>query len=327
MNLLMDEAALRISIASLEQQLSSLGSWQHGWTALVILGCAGELIFVLYSYLNERKLWRGTRTRAVRELPEKPSAVVLIFELLSVAAVVFGILGELQVDRKSENIQTNLRKANGQLVLLLEKEAGAAKASAEGAAAAASHAQDIADAVLVRAETLEQEGKKVKNDLVLASSRADLFTSPNVSSNLLKATRPLAGQKVDVRYPAGLSNSEPQLTANLLASVLRAAGMAVSGPMISKQDPVTGVFVYITWRASAKTRENALRLAHALIDLPLVVRSTRFEASAKGVITVPHIEPLGVMWELKRDPQVFSPENQPLPFDDDTIVIQVCPHP
>jgi hypothetical protein len=189
--------------------------------------------------------------------------------------------------------------------------AGTAKDSAAAAAAAASRAQRMADAV--------------KAVLVLTGSRADLFKDPLVFTNLLKAAKPLAGQKVDVRFPAGAGISEAQNTAEAIASTLRAAGMRVSGPMASEQFKPTGILVYITWRASPKTKENALKLARALMNVPLVVGSARFEQTAKGVVTLAKAEQIGVMQTVPR--QGSFTEGELLPFDDETIVIQVCPHP
>jgi hypothetical protein len=129
----MNEAALRLLISDLEHRLSSLDGWLHFWTILVILGCAGELYFVVHEYREDHKIWFNAKTRGLK-LPEKPSFKTLICEVLSVAFVVIGISGELDVDRKSGDLQLQLREANGSLFLLLEKEAGDAKDSAKSAA-------------------------------------------------------------------------------------------------------------------------------------------------------------------------------------------------
>ncbi len=86
----MDESALKELIASLGVQLSALGWWMDFWTALVIIGCAGELYFVIHAYREDRRVWFQARTRGAIAFPEKPSLWVLFFEVLSVAAVVIG---------------------------------------------------------------------------------------------------------------------------------------------------------------------------------------------------------------------------------------------
>ncbi len=144
----MDESALKELIASLGDQLSSIGWWMYFWTALVIAGCAGELFFVIHAYLEERKAWFKAKTRGAIAFPEKPSLWGLILEVTSVALVVVGIAGELFVDWKSDDLQTRLRSANGSLVLKLEKSAGEAKDSAKAAATDATTAKGAsADAV------------------------------------------------------------------------------------------------------------------------------------------------------------------------------------
>jgi hypothetical protein len=98
---------------------------------MVILGCAGELISVIHDHRDDLKLWRKARTRGGISLPEKPSGKFLIFELVSVAAVVIGIAGELNIDFKAGRLEGKLRDANSRLVRLLGQEAGDAKLSAK----------------------------------------------------------------------------------------------------------------------------------------------------------------------------------------------------
>lgn len=171
----MNESALRSLIGGLEQQLSRLEWWLYAWTVLVIVGCAGELYFVQHAYLDERRLWKRARTLG-GVAPKKPSALVLIFEILSVAAVVVGISGELQVDRKSGDIQTQLRDANSQLVLLLEKETGAAKDSAEAAAKAAGIAKEASGNAVVTSS----------NAKVAAGNALDLANSAHKEADSLE---------------------------------------------------------------------------------------------------------------------------------------------
>jgi len=153
----MDESALRTLIATLDKQSVPLHWWLHFWTWMVIIGCAGEMYFVLHAYLDERKLWFNARTTGFVAPPEKPSWMVLILELLSVAAVVIGIAGELNIDFKAGRLESQLRDANSQLVFLLGKEAGDAEVSAEGAAKAASQAEDASEKVRKQAEQLAAE--------------------------------------------------------------------------------------------------------------------------------------------------------------------------
>jgi hypothetical protein len=175
----MDESALKELIASLGNQLSLLGWWMYFWTAMVILGCAGELFFVIHAYLDERKIWLETKARGAIGLPEKPSLWVLILEVTSVALVVVGIAGELFVDWKSDDLQTRLRDANGSLVLKLEKSAGEAKDSAKAAAidattakVASAGAVTASGTALNLAKGAHKEADSFEADIVLAKKQA-----------------------------------------------------------------------------------------------------------------------------------------------------------
>jgi hypothetical protein len=126
---------------------------------MVILGCAGELVFVIFEYLDDRRVWYKARTRGFITFPERPPLIVLILELLSVAFVVVGIAGELNVDFRSGRLETQRNDANGKLILLLDQKAGAAEVSAERA----SRASD--DAV--------GKARQAKETSTLADSEAD----------------------------------------------------------------------------------------------------------------------------------------------------------
>jgi hypothetical protein len=170
----MDETALRLLISGLDQHLSSLEGWLHFWTLVVIIGCAGEMYFVLHAYLGDRKNWFNAKTRGFIAPPEKPSGLVLILEILSIALVVVGISGELYIDRESGDLQTQLRVANGKLTLLLEREAGDAKHSAEGAAVASAIAQKSANDAVTSASTALKTVGTIKGEVDSAKSTADI---------------------------------------------------------------------------------------------------------------------------------------------------------
>lgn len=140
---------------------------------MVIAGCAGELVFVIHEYLDARKDWYKARTRRFVAPPEKPSSLVLILELLSVAFVVVGIAGELYIDRVSGRLETQLRDANGKLVLLLEQKAGDAKTSAIAAAGAAERAKKAADGAKIKADAVGVEADAVGLKVSAVSNKAE----------------------------------------------------------------------------------------------------------------------------------------------------------
>jgi hypothetical protein len=268
----MDETALRLSISGFEQQLSSLEWWLYAWTLLVIVGCAGELYFVLHVYQEDKILWHRARTRGAVAPPEKPSAFVLIFELLSVAFVVVGISGELQIDRKSGEVQTKLRDANSQLVLLLEREAGAAKDSAKKAAAAAGTAKSSADSALLaagdaqkkvatvgkEADTIEYilSARRVQDEEGLENDLENEFKDKNIVFKSYAAAQDpesfwLCAQLVDIAHKAGVNSTDECATEPL--SRIPITDLLISAPthdeafslsrVLKKPRRVTGYFV------------------------------------------------------------------------------------
>jgi hypothetical protein len=143
----MDESSLRLTIRLLNEQIGSLHTRNHIWTAVVILGCALEVMSVCREYLEDKGDWKKGRWRGLAPFPEKPSSSWLAFDILGVVLVVAGIAGELQTDMAAGTLETLLKSANENLVLLLEQRAGDAETSAKNAAAEATGAKGKADEV------------------------------------------------------------------------------------------------------------------------------------------------------------------------------------
>jgi len=171
----MDESTLNSLIHNLETSRSSLDWWLGFWTCLVVIGVAFELIAVIGEYLADRKLWTTARTRAVLSNPEKPSISRLIFDLLGVVLVVAGVAGELFVQAKVATNETDLRNANGRLVLLLEQEAGDAKHSATGASEAAKQAKGAAAGAEGKAEVVGKKADKAEKTVEAVGKKASVI--------------------------------------------------------------------------------------------------------------------------------------------------------
>jgi hypothetical protein len=75
---------------------------------------------VIKEYCHDREAWWKARTQARIEAPGKPSNAWLAFDLAGVALVVIGIGGELYIEAKVAENETNLRDANAKLVSFLE---------------------------------------------------------------------------------------------------------------------------------------------------------------------------------------------------------------
>src|ERR1700690_4114034 len=70
----MDESALRIALASLEDCSSSLHWWLGFWTFLVVAGVALELVFVIWEYRDDL----GDFKRGFVHPPHKPSVLLFV---------------------------------------------------------------------------------------------------------------------------------------------------------------------------------------------------------------------------------------------------------
>ncbi|MEO7030586.1 MAG: hypothetical protein ABI147_14420 [Acidobacteriaceae bacterium] len=145
----MDDAALKVLIDGLEKCRGSFDSWLTIWTWVVVVGVALELVFAFHEHFEALALWKPG---IVRE-HGKPSRVWFIFELFAIALVTIGIAGELRIEADLGNLETRIRDANGQRLVLLQRQAGTAKQSAENAAAAAGKANVAAGGAATKATT------------------------------------------------------------------------------------------------------------------------------------------------------------------------------
>jgi hypothetical protein len=125
----MDESALRTLIANLERCRSPLHGWLEAFTWLVVIGVAIEVVFVIWEYREELHDFN----RGIIHAPEHPKKSMFVVGLLGAGLVAIGVAGELRVGAKIETLETRIRKANGDLLLLLSKEAGDAATSVKTA--------------------------------------------------------------------------------------------------------------------------------------------------------------------------------------------------
>jgi hypothetical protein len=113
-----DESALRSSLASLEDCGSSLHASFRHWTALVVIGVALELVFVIWEYVDGLHGF----DRGVVHPPGRPNGLLFVLGLLGAGLVASGVAGELFVDAKIATVETCIRKGNDTLFLLLSGE-------------------------------------------------------------------------------------------------------------------------------------------------------------------------------------------------------------
>ena len=192
----MDESALRLLLSHAEACRSVLHFWLEFWTAVVVVGVTLEVFYVIKEYRNDLHDYR----RAIIHPPEKPSVLLLTLGLLGAALVAVGVAGELWADAKIETAETEIRKLNNDLSLLLSKEAGDAKASADGAASAAAKAEASATRATKEEEELRQKvGWRHLSD--------------SDWGNLVQTLHPFAGQKYSLFVAAdtGTAHSDSEI--------------------------------------------------------------------------------------------------------------------
>lgn len=171
----MDESALKTLLDNLDKSSSSLHAWLHFWTFLVVVGVALEVVFVIWEYVEELHDFR----RGIVHPPERPNILLFVLGLLGAGLVASGVAGELYVDVQAGKVETEIRKANELRVSLLLKEAGDAKTSAEGAAAASSSAITSAHKATIEAGNAQEkasgarkEADSFEKDIVSAKTQA-----------------------------------------------------------------------------------------------------------------------------------------------------------
>jgi hypothetical protein len=151
----MGDSAYKAILAGFSAHHHSLDRWLQLWTWWVIVGVACELAFIIWDHIGEYREWFEGYTRGVVPFPSKPKRLKLIFEMASVALVVFGVIGELRVEAKLGDLETNIQKTNEDRASHLQQEAdsaetaaGKAQSSADTANASAKTAGQIANELL-----------------------------------------------------------------------------------------------------------------------------------------------------------------------------------
>lgn len=181
----MNESALRTVLDNLDASRLSLHGLLHVFTFLVVLGLGFDLFVIIKEFRDDLKKFR----QGVIQPPERPSALLLVLALFGTALIVLGVAGELYVDVKAGKVETDIRAANDELLGLISQEAGTAKTSAEGAADAASRANNAAgeaerkvSAVAKRAERIGAE----LGELEFLGSPRRIFQPDELSGELKK---------------------------------------------------------------------------------------------------------------------------------------------
>jgi hypothetical protein len=179
-----DESALRRALASLDDCGTSLHSGLKVATALVVVGVALEMVFVIWEYLEDLHDFK----RGIIHPPDKPSRLLFALGFLGAALVSLGVAGELYAESKIATLETCIRKGNDALSLLLSKEAGDAMLSAQVALGAERVAEQKLEDIFARAE-------KMNASLLRLRRFVDWRTlSPKQKDRIRDGLSPWAGQ-------------------------------------------------------------------------------------------------------------------------------------
>lgn len=210
----MDESTLKSLIQTLQGQRDVLNPWLDGSALIVVIGVILEIVFVIRIYKDELNDWR----RGIFLVPARPSRRWLWFEIAGVVLVSLGVAGEFAIDVRAADLDTQIRDANGKLVLLLEQEAGDAKKSADDAAKAAARANKSADAAVKTASGARKEADSFANEIGNAKRQAAEAVSrlADAEQRLADATqREVAAEKAlrDIKSPRSLVHTDALVAA------------------------------------------------------------------------------------------------------------------
>lgn len=266
----MDDSAFKSILDGYEANRLSLDSWLTFWTWLVIIGVTFELAFIVWDHWEEKNVWQNARTHASVPMPERPSRVKLICELLSVLLVVVGIIGELVIEARLGHLETAIQDTNEKRVLQLQKEAGDAKLSSLAAAGAAQLAQESADAANASAREAQGKVRAVARQTALIESGTKVLKYI-LSGRGVQDTNGLKKQleQFNGRYlvlQSYLNDSEGYFFCEQLLFTAKSAGM-ITEDQCAKL-PFSGMYPFVGISVSGPDNKSILDLQKALSTLP-----------------------------------------------------------
>ena len=224
-------SALKSSISALESSIQTLegssGRWEGlGWVfaLMVFAGVAGELAVIVREYLEDLESWK----RGIVRPPDRPSFKLFWFDIIATVLVVVGVFGEFGTGWEIASINSHLRSKTSelraksdQLLALVTREAGTAKTSAEGAAAALG-------SVETRVSALDARINVASSKLDVLEGRLAWRTiSPNQYQRAKKVLARFKGSSVVIISASPLGDREPPEYAKQVAKVFTDSGWSV----------------------------------------------------------------------------------------------------
>jgi hypothetical protein len=161
----MDETALKSLIVSLQTHRDALDFWLNIFSGMVAVGVIAEIAFVIREHAESMGAWR----RGIIRPPDRPSPLWFLLELLGVALVSIGVAGEFFVDVRAGSLETQIRRANGDLILFLEQKVNDAETSAHNAAGESQQAKDDAGDAHKEAGSVARQAAALGKEMQTAS--------------------------------------------------------------------------------------------------------------------------------------------------------------
>jgi outer membrane murein-binding lipoprotein Lpp len=293
-----DASALQSAISALERAISALEvdikaldnrsvPWEHAlpwFTLAVLVGVAMELGVIWYDFREESETWAIFHFIAVLRSPSRPSVRKFALEIVGVALVVLGIVGEFGfgveiasinslLRSKSDQLRSknaDLRSKSEQLLALVTRQAGDAATSAQTAHAEANTVQTEARAIKLQLDTVAKHAEALGFQLDFQGARAELFNRK--AGIFVEKVKPFSGQKVEIRTNLSeILDPENRQEASRLAAQLNFFMGQVTGWIVSTGEGGhdRGVRVIVSRKALRETREAASALASGLGDVGL----------------------------------------------------------
>ena len=278
---------------------------------MVIVGVACELGFVLRDHWENMQEWRQSLTRAMTPLASRPSRLKLIFELLSVALVVVGIVGELRIDAMLGDLDTRIQDVNNQRLALVQQEAGDAAKSAKAARDALGEVELKSKDIIQRLDTASSKMGLIEDAIVQREPRANRL-DPKDKKNwdkFLATLSPFKTQQFAVQLCTGEDNEMLGFFAALETALRQPEDDWTPAPLLPPGD-------------ESRVIPMCQPGVHLMIDMHSSAQSQRAVVALHNAIKDARIEISDGAWQTDWNRQRYVG-----PFKPDVILIQIGAHP
>ena len=280
----MSESVLSSSLLRLTNLSSLIDSWFNVFTFLVVVGVALEIIVVRMEYRHD---WREflDHLRGLVRAPGRPNRLKFVLEILGAILVAGGVTGEFFVHIWSEQIETEIRVINRDLLGI-----------------ANTRAQNALDRAIKEADARAELAKQL---LWYGPRDVPLLTA---QEQIDAALKPFVGQRFRDSICRGdfsngnLGASEAATAENGLMRVLVHAGWSlvpsrgipkrIPFPLILPSCESNGIWAAVRPSAPKSTKEAAATLAALLRD---VLREQKTASVLTSDIHVPNQLPADVI--------------------------------